>query len=111
LALRADGTFWTLGTDGTTFYIRNARHSNTADFAIAQDGTLYKLNSSGNLDSVTPGGAWKQVGPTTMVKFALGADGTVWSLGKDGTLYYNGNPGYGNTADFAIARDGTLYKL
>ena len=110
-ALTPDGAAWSLGRDGWLYTNGSTGYGNTLDFAIGRDGTVYKLRSDGDLSRVAPGGAWESVGGKPMAKFALTPDGAAWSLGRDGWLYTNGSAGYGNTLDFAIGRDGTVYKL
>ena len=114
--LAPDGTCYSLSTDNQ-MALNGAPPTwgNTLDFAVAKDGTVYWLGTRGLLQKKAPGSSrWENVHsyPTNTIKFSLAPDGTCYSLSADNKMAVNGAPpSWGNTRDFAVAKDGTVYWL
>src|SRR5207253_2141953 len=112
-AVRSDSSYYDLTTDGVLHDSKGGGWSNTQDFAIAADGTLYWLGTGASnnlLQKQVPGG-WQNLA-TNVSRIALRFGTDLYYL--SGTNLYHGGsatPSWANTQDFAIAADGTLYWL
>ena len=83
--------------------------SNSRDFSLEQDGTLYWLGMNGRLQRQL-NKAWQDIG-FQVTKFAVNDDGIAFSLDNQGWLSVEGRQVWSNTSDFSLADDGTLTYL
>jgi hypothetical protein len=91
--------------------------SNIQSFAVAADGTLFGLDTSGNLYSYQNGVRSADPYDTDVQAIAQAGDGTVFELQASGNLYAYRNGAWSTTPDdtevqaIAASPDGTVYNL
>ncbi len=102
-----NGHVHTLDSNGLLSVDGVQLRSQTQDFSVSGNGTLYWLGTNGNLERQTEQG-W-QVVAQDVVKYVVHEDNTVYSLDTDHWVSANGRHVWRNTEDFNFADDGSLY--
>jgi Ca2+-binding RTX toxin-like protein len=81
------------------------------DFALAQDGGLYLLDSTGELWAQFSNGEGSSRLGVGVVKFGVSALGHYAALDREGNLWLDGIKQEGSVRDFQLLADGTLHRL
>jgi subtilisin family serine protease len=106
--VRGDGAVFSLDSENWLCVNGQRTWSNTYDFSIGADETLYWQCTTGLLQHRRADGSWGTLDDNS-VKFAVADNGTLYSLGADGWMSVNGSNLWSRTQDFTLAGDQTLY--
>jgi subtilisin family serine protease len=108
--LTFNGTVYTL--DAENWLNINGKHawSDTRDFSLGADGSVYWLGTSGQFAHRLLSGTWQTL-DRDATKYEVASNGTAYSFGVDGWVCMNGAQVWNNTADFALAADQSLLWL
>lgn len=107
-AVGADGTAFSLDSEGWLSVNGTRMWQATRDFALGADGSLYWHCTNGVLQHRQANGSWETIAYDA-TKFAVSNTGMVYSLSADGWLRVNGWKAWSRTADFELAGDQTLF--
>jgi GH24 family phage-related lysozyme (muramidase) len=104
----SDGTIYSLGADGWLNIDGVPSYANTKSFSVNDERVLYWQGTTGYFERLRPGHAWETF-DTDLVRWTEAPNGSIYSLGQDGWLNIDGVPSYGNTQDYFVTGDMTLY--
>ena len=104
------GKAYSLGVDGWLNVDGIRVWSNTRDFELTADQTLYWQSNTGLLQRRPLNGVWKTVDRTS-TRFAVRDNGMFYSLGADNVMSVNGTKVWASTQDFVLSASESLYWL
>ena len=95
-----DGKQWTFTTQDALLHV--------ADIAIAPDGQVWALNSTGDVFRYD-GSAWmEEIGSYRLNDLTFAPDGTLWAATVDGLASYNGTNWILSPLDFSTGNNSSL---
>ncbi|MCA9232631.1 MAG: hypothetical protein KDA57_18420, partial [Planctomycetales bacterium] len=106
--VRNDGLIFSLDSENWLSVNGNRIWSNTYDFAVTDDLSIYWHSTNGYLQRLSSQGTWTTL-DLDVTKFDVDASGVVYSLDADNVLSINGAAVWSYTADFEIADDQTIF--
>jgi hypothetical protein len=107
-AVSQAGDAYSLADTGWLSFNGGDAWANTKDFTLNADGSMYWLETSNILYARSNAGSWSFV-EHDVSRFAATQDGSAYALRSNGWVSLNGNQVWGNTHDFILAENQTLY--
>jgi len=104
----SDGVVYTLDSENWLSVDGNRTWSDTYDFSLANNQSVYKLGTNGDLDRLLPQETWTNL-DTNVTKFAISDAGIAYSLDSNNVLSINGISTWSKTDDFLISADQTIF--